>query len=129
MKRMGGAVRGLVVAGLVMFCANQAAFAQRVTGDMTNGGLYGNTTGAGYHGPGDGEMGHGRRGLFGGVANRGSSGLGTSPGAYSYSRGYASPPAMSSSAAPAPYLTNQTYEPGDGYRYPLYYNPGTVSYF
>jgi hypothetical protein len=29
----------------------------------------------------------------------------------------------------APYLTNQTYEPGNGYRYPLYYNPATGSYF
>ena len=29
----------------------------------------------------------------------------------------------------APYLTTQTYEPGDGYRYPLYYNPATASYF
>ena len=25
--------------------------------------------------------------------------------------------------AAAPYLTNQTYEPGDGHRYPLYYDP------
>ncbi len=31
--------------------------------------------------------------------------------------------------AGAPYLTNQTYEPGDGYRYPLYYNPATGGYF
>jgi hypothetical protein len=28
-----------------------------------------------------------------------------------------------------PYLTGQHYEPGDGYRYPLYYNPGTRTYF
>jgi hypothetical protein len=32
-------------------------------------------------------------------------------------------------AGATPYLTNQTYEPGDGYRYPLYYNPATGSYF
>ncbi len=38
-------------------------------------------------------------------------------------------------AAPAatrpmpPYLTNLTYEPGDGWRYPLYYNPATAGYF
>jgi hypothetical protein len=31
-------------------------------------------------------------------------------------------------AGAAPYLTSQTYEPGDGYRYPLYYNPATGSY-
>lgn len=30
--------------------------------------------------------------------------------------------------ARAPYPTNQFYEPGDGYRYPLYYDPGTRSY-
>ena len=28
-----------------------------------------------------------------------------------------------------PYLTNRTYEPGDGYRYPLYYNPATGTCF
>jgi hypothetical protein len=28
----------------------------------------------------------------------------------------------------APYLTGRTYEPGDGYRYPLYYNPATAGY-
>ena len=28
----------------------------------------------------------------------------------------------------APYLTGKSYEPGDGYRYPLYYNPSTASY-
>jgi len=32
-------------------------------------------------------------------------------------------------ATSQPYLTDQTYEPGDGYRYPLYYNPATGSYF
>ena len=32
-------------------------------------------------------------------------------------------------ATSQPYLTNQTYEPGDGYRYPLYYNPATGTYF
>jgi len=29
----------------------------------------------------------------------------------------------------APYLTTQTYQPGDGYSYPLYYNPATGGYF
>lgn len=41
-----------------------------------------------------------------------------------YSSGYYSAP-----AATRPYRTTQTYEPGDGYRYPLYYNPATRSYF
>jgi hypothetical protein len=31
-------------------------------------------------------------------------------------------------AAKGTYLTDQTYEPGDGYRYPLYYNPTTGQY-
>lgn len=31
--------------------------------------------------------------------------------------------------AAAPYLTNRTHEPGDGWRYPLYYNPATATYF
>jgi hypothetical protein len=33
------------------------------------------------------------------------------------------------SVASTPYLTGQFYEPGDGYRYPLYYNPGTHTYY
>jgi hypothetical protein len=33
------------------------------------------------------------------------------------------------SVASIPYLTGQFYEPGDGYRYPLYYNPGTHAYY
>ncbi len=47
-------------------------------------------------------------------------GLYSMPGR-TYSRGYSSAPTTGS--ATAPYLTNQTYEPGDGYRYPLYYDP------
>lgn len=41
-----------------------------------------------------------------------------------YSRGYSSAPSTTS----APYLTNQYYEPGDGYRYPLYYDPVNRTY-
>lgn len=51
-------------------------------------------------------------------------------GAFSYSRGYSSapsPPPSVTAPAPAPtaspYPTGQFYEPGDGYRYPLYYDP------
>lgn len=52
----------------------------------------------------------------------------------SYSSNYAPPasprtPAAESPAAAGPYLTTQFYEPGDGYRYALYYNPATRSYF
>jgi len=42
--------------------------------------------------------------------------------AFSYSRGYSSAPAPAPPRT-APYPTNQFYEPGDGYRYPLYYDP------
>ena len=41
-----------------------------------------------------------------------------------YSSGYTTTTPTSGS-----YLTTQTYEPGDGYRYPLYYNPATGTYF
>jgi len=48
--------------------------------------------------------------------------------AFSYSRGYSLGPMSPTFPTPppqrtAPYLTTQTYEPGDGYRYPLYYDP------
>ena len=39
------------------------------------------------------------------------------------------PPLRAVSVGSTPYLTGQHYEPGDGYRYPLYYNPGTHTYF
>jgi hypothetical protein len=44
-------------------------------------------------------------------------------GYYWVPRSYAPP------AAAGPYLTNEFYEPGDGYRSPLYYNPATRTYF
>jgi opacity protein-like surface antigen len=47
-----------------------------------------------------------------------------------YTRGYSSTPMPDwVPAPPAPYLTNRCYEPGDGYRYPLYYDPSTRSFF
>jgi hypothetical protein len=48
---------------------------------------------------------------------------------YYYSSAYSYPTTAATSTSSAPYLTNQTYEPGDGYRYPLYYNPATGTYF
>ena len=42
--------------------------------------------------------------------------------------GVAVPPRTQSVPA-QPYLTTRSYEPGDGYRYPLYYNPATRIYF
>jgi len=101
-----------------------------------NAGSYGNTVGLGYHGPrhyggggfnglgyggfGLGGLGFGNLGYYGGYG-----GYGSSYPTYTYSSGYSSAPMTYA----APYLTNQTYEPGDGYRYPLYYNPATASYF
>ena len=41
----------------------------------------------------------------------------------------AAPEATRPVMASAPYLTSQTYEPGDGWRYPLYCNPATGGYF
>jgi hypothetical protein len=55
---------------------------------------------------------------------------GNSYSGYTYSSGYNYPPnTYPTPASQEPYLTNETYEPGDGYRYPLYYNPATGTYF
>jgi hypothetical protein len=117
------------------------------------GGGHGGGHGGGFHGGGF----HGGHGYHGGYHHRGGyygggfyGGLGYWPyygggygygypysgyyGAsypsYTYSSGYAYPPTTSSVPVDSqPYLTNQTYEPGDGYRYPLYYNPATGTYF
>jgi len=46
-----------------------------------------------------------------------------------YSSGYSSAPTTNTTqTTSAPYLTARYYEPGDGYRYPLYYNPATGGY-
>jgi hypothetical protein len=39
------------------------------------------------------------------------------------------PTTYSVSTTARPYRTNRFYQPGDGYRYPLYYNPATRTYF
>ena len=45
---------------------------------------------------------------------------------FTYSSGYSVAPAeYTFPGASTPYLTSHTYEPGDGYRYPLYYNPNS----
>ena len=92
-----------------VFFTTSPAFAQRGRG-------YG---GLGY-GLGYGGLGYGGYGYS-------SAYSGYSP-SYSYSSGYASAPANATQTVAAPYLTSQTYEPGDGYRYPLYYNPATGTY-
>ncbi len=46
-----------------------------------------------------------------------------------YSSGYSSAPTRyTTQTTSAPSLTGRYYEPGDGYRYPLYYNPATAGY-
>jgi hypothetical protein len=101
--------------------------------------------GIGFGGPG--THGYGFRmdpGLNHGGSGSGGAGLGVfhlrpyNLGHYSgYDHGgYGSPYYVSNEYAPAPtptttaapYPTNQTYEPGDGYSYPLYYNPATGGY-
>jgi hypothetical protein len=62
---------------------------------------------------------------------------GSSPSGYygysypysTYSSGYSSAPTTNTTqTTSAPYQTDRYYEPGDGYRYPLYYNPATGGY-
>lgn len=71
-------------------------------------------------------------GGYGGYSGYGGYGYGSTDPSYSgtsypsftYSSGYTVTPAVyTTQSAAAPYLTSQTYEPGDGYRYPLYYDP------
>lgn len=59
-----------------------------------------------------------------------SRGYSSVPITRTYSRGYSSAPTPSSNqASPGSYRTNRFYEPGDGYRYPLYYSPAARMYF
>jgi hypothetical protein len=52
------------------------------------------------------------------------------PGTRFYRSGYSGDTApRTTGPVAAPYRTNRTYEPGDGYRYPLYFNPATGTYF
>jgi hypothetical protein len=101
-------------------------------GGYHGGGFYG---GRGYYGGGYlGGLGYWP--YYGGYGNGYGYGYpytgyygATYPG-YTYSSGYSYPPtAYTTADTSGPYLTNQTYEPGDGYRYPLYYNPATGTYF
>jgi hypothetical protein len=51
-------------------------------------------------------------------------------GNFSGTRGYfVAPRSFSIWTGLRPYRTNMYYAPGDGYRYPLYYNPATGAYF
>ncbi len=73
-------------------------------------------------------------GNLGSGRSYGNSGYGMGSSGYglrnNYSSGYNSAPSSTVPATTAaPYLTKHTYVPGDGYRYPLYYNPATAGYF
>jgi hypothetical protein len=128
-----------------------------VAGDGDDGGGYrpGSTYGgdyrSGYNGNGYGLFG---LGLGAGLGNFGrgvggyGSGVGYGYGGYGngYGSGYGygtpagfgtngnrqpvgrSSPTVLNQTSSAPYLTTGTYEPGDGYRYPVYYNPATGQY-
>jgi hypothetical protein len=99
----------------------------------------GHHTGGGYHHSyHSGWSGGGSYYRGGGYVYRPRIGYGYSSG-YGYygaypnttysSNYYVTPSPIVTQVPQAPYLTNQTYEPGDGYRYPLYYNPATGTYF
>lgn len=89
------------------------------------GGFYGRPGGYGY-----GYRGYGAGGF--GVGLGLGYGLGSLANGYRYSSGYAgySPPVYnySTTVVTAPYATGQTYSPGDGYTYPLYYDPAMGRY-
>ena len=77
----------------------------------------------GYGGYG-GFAGYGEYGFGYGYGTTDPSYTGTSYPSFTYTSGYTVTPAVyTTQAAAAPYLTSKTYEPGDGYRYPLYYDP------
>jgi hypothetical protein len=94
------------------------------------GGYYGGYGGFGVVGYSP-YLGYGYGG-YGGYGGNGGYGYayadpsyaGASYPSFTYSSGYSITPAeYTFPAATTPYLTSHTYEPGDGYRYPLYYNP------
>jgi len=159
MKLMSGLAWKAAAATVLMACAISPAFGRGGGGGGHGGGggghgggghgVGGHMGGGGYHGGGyHGGGYHGGGGFYGGFGGLGFGGLGYGLGGlgyggyggygyggnggywsaypnYTYSNDYSPAP----TTAAAPYLTDQTYEPGDGYRYPLYYNPATASYF
>ena len=110
-------------------------------GGYGGGGYYGGNRGygygvnRGYGGYGNGGYGLGLFGLGYGGLGYGGYGYGGYGNGYGYGQrlrqwqmahadtpsGYSYPPQTSA----APYFTGQYYEPGDGFRYPVYYNPAT----
>lgn len=123
--KKGWAIRARACAlafALISSPALPALAQDRSVGDQTGSGAEG-TIGRGFNhmpwGPSDIPP-HG-----GPFAHSGS--ILWSPATTYYMPGYTS---MARAAVPSrPYLTNHFYEPGDGYRYQLYYNPATRGYF
>ena len=99
-----------------------------------HGGGHGGHSG-GHHSGGHHSVSHhgGYRVGYGGYGGYGGyyGGYGGYYGGYGSSYGYSYPGSAScTTAAPRYTWTNQTYEPGDGFRYPLaIHNPVTRSYF
>ncbi len=91
-------------------------------------GQYAGRLGDTYGGGVEGTIGRGTNILPGGPSDPRSSGRLFGP-AVSRRGSSSVPMRYSTQVTSRPYLTNQHYEPGDGYRYPLYYNPSTRTYF
>jgi hypothetical protein len=139
------ASRAIKATALAMTVLVSSAFAGDVDGDSGNRpyngdyrsgyngygyGLFGLGLGAGLSNNRHGIGGHGS-GLgygYGGYGNGYGSGYGYgTPAGFGNISGHSST-AGGKQAPSAPYLTDRTYEPGDGYRYQVYYNPATSQY-
>ena len=151
MNRFSALAKTAALALAIAVFATSPSYAGRGGGGHGGGGHGGGHGGGGYHGGGYhgggyhgggfyGGRGYYGGGYFGGLGYGGYYGggygypysgyYGASYPGYTYSSGYSYPPTgYSAPDLSQPYLTNQTYEPGDGYRYPLYYNPATGTYF
>jgi hypothetical protein len=150
MDRFSGiSFRAINAAAMVMTVLASSAVAVDgdIRGNRYQGGSYGGDDRGSYNGYGYGLFGLGlgaglsnyRHGLggsgsgigygYGGYGDGYGSGFGYgTPAGYGNNRGH-SLTSRIKQASSSPYRTDQTYEPGDGYRYPLYYNPATGGYF
>lgn len=118
-RRFGPALKAAVLSALIVLAAVSTAFGQRRS-QVSVGDYYG--TGA------DGTIGRGTLILPGGPSDWKRSGL-RPGGVVPASTSSGGSPARPARPVATPYLTTRTYEPGDGYRYPLYYNPARGTYF
>jgi hypothetical protein len=143
----GISLRAINAAAMVMTALASSAVAGDLDGRLRNdpyaGDYRGTYNGYGYGlfgvglGAGLGNYKHGLGGYgtgnaigygYGGYGDGYGSGVGYGTAAgFGNNRGHALT-SRARQASGAPYLTDQTYEPGDGYRYPLYYDPSTRQY-